>query len=76
MNGTPLHHNILIVMHDSYADNNVISIQREGNCSFRAVSYCIQNTEDRHYEMRLNTVNKIMHGSNYKERFHRGSIND
>ena len=55
-----LYYNILIVMHDSYAGSNVISMQRGGNCLFRAVSYCMYDPEDMHSEIRSSTVTKIV----------------
>ena len=41
-------------------------IQRDGNCLFRAVLYYMKyNTEYRHSEIRLNTVNKIINEWKY-----------
>ena len=43
----------------SRSSSNVVPTQRDGNCLFRAVSYFDYNTEGRHSETRLSTVNKI-----------------
>ena len=48
-----LYYNALIVMYVSCTGSNVIPIQRDENCVFRAVLYCINNTEDRHSGIRL-----------------------
>ena len=37
---------------------NVIPIQTDEDYLYLAVSYCMYTTEDRHSELRLNTVNK------------------
>ena len=47
-------------MYGSSARSNVITIQRDGNCLDRAVSYCKGNTEGKHSEIRLSTVNTII----------------
>ena len=44
--------------------NNVIPLKRAGNCLFRAVSYCMYNTEDRYSEINLKTVNEIINDWN------------
>ena len=46
-------------MYGSCPYNNVIPIQKDRNCLFRAVSYCMYNTEDRHSEITPSTDNKI-----------------
>ena len=35
-------------------------VQKNGNCSFRLVSDCMYDTENRHSEIRLSTANKII----------------
>ena len=52
-------------MYGSCIGSNVISIQRDGNCLFRAVSYCMYNTEDTHSEITLSNINKIMNDWEY-----------
>ena len=45
--------------------SNVILIQRGENCLFRSASYCICNTKDRHSEIRLRIINKIIYQWEY-----------
>ena len=40
--------------------SNVIPTRRNGNCLLCTVLYCMYNTEDRHSEIRLSTVNNII----------------
>ena len=47
-------------MYDLCADSYVKPIQKDGNCLFYAVSYCMDSTEDRHSVIRLKTVNEII----------------
>ena len=47
-----LHYNILIAMCGSCAFSNAIPTQRHRNRLFRAVSYCMYNTEERYSEIR------------------------
>ena len=47
-------------MHDSCTGSNVIPKQRDENCLFCVVSYCMYKTKDRHIEVRLSTANKII----------------
>ena len=62
-------------MNDSFTGNNVISIQRDGNCVFCDVFNFIYNTKDRHSEIRLRFYSsspKKRHGylnkiQNYKQ---------
>jgi len=37
----------------------VISISVDGNCSFRAISYCLYGTQNEHYAVRSTTVAHI-----------------
>ena len=52
-------------MYGSCAGSNVILIQRGEYCIFRAFSYCMYNTKDRHYEIRLSSVNIIINEWEY-----------
>ena len=54
-----LHYNALIILYDLCSSRNVMPIQKDRNCLFRAVSYCMYNTEDRHSEITPSTDNKI-----------------
>ena len=45
------------------------------NCLFHAVLYCMCNTEDRHSEIRLTTMTKIINELVYYKDFYRGSSN-
>ena len=48
--------------------SNAIPMQRFGTCLFRADSCCMYSTEDRHYEIRISTDNKIINEwEDYKE---------
>ena len=47
-------------MYASCAGSNVTPRQRDGKYLFRAVSYCMHNTKERHAKIRLNTINKII----------------
>lgn len=38
----------------------VISIYGDGNCLFRSISYCVYNNQERHREIRLNVVNRVV----------------
>ena len=40
--------------------SNVIPIQRNGHCLVRAIPNCMHNTENRHSEIRIRLVNKII----------------
>ena len=54
-----LYSRILILTYESFAYSNIISVETDKNCLFRAVSYCMYNIEDGHSEVRINTLNKI-----------------
>ena len=56
-------------VYGSCASCNVIPIQRDGNCLFRVISYCMYNTEDSYYEARKSTVNKIINEWKYYKDF-------
>lgn len=46
----------------------VIPIRGDGNCLFRSVSYSIYGTQDRHREIRLSVVERIVeHWHRYKD---------
>ena len=38
---------------------NVIKIDGDGNCLFKAVSFCVFNTQCRHYELSQIVVNSV-----------------
>lgn len=38
----------------------VIPIRGDGNCMFRSVSYCIYGTQERHREIRLRVVDRVV----------------
>lgn len=40
--------------------NRVIPIRGDGNCLFRSVSYCIYGTQERHREIRLRVVDRVV----------------
>ena len=63
------YYSTLNVMHGSCANTNVIPIQSVENCSFRSVSYFMYNTEDRHSDLRFNTLNKIFNERKYYKDF-------
>ncbi|CAH2035570.1 unnamed protein product, partial [Iphiclides podalirius] len=45
-----------------------VSIYGDGNCLFRSISYCLYKTQERHREIRLNVVNRIVYEwSRYKD---------
>ena len=46
-------------MYSTCAGSNVILIQRDGYCLFCVASCCMCNTDDKHYEITLNTVNNV-----------------
>ena len=63
-----LFYNILIAMYGSCIGTNVKIKQRNGNWLFRAVSCCVCNTEDSHFEIRLSIVNKVINDwEHYKD---------
>ena len=45
--GTFIYYNILFIIYGSCSGSNVIPIQSDENCLFRAGSYCMYNTEDK-----------------------------
>ena len=55
-----IYDNIVIVMHSSCAGSSVIPIQYDGNCVFCIASYCKDNTEDSHSEIKLSIVYTII----------------
>ena len=52
--------------------SNITSIRRDGNCLFRDISYCMYNTKDRHSEIKLSTVNKVINEWKYHKGFYWG----
>ena len=57
-----LYYDVLIVIYGLCTGCNVMPTQREANCLVRVISYSMDCTEDRHFETRLSTINK-MNGS-------------
>ena len=51
------------------AKSYVIPTQRDGNCLFRVFSCCVYNTEDRHSQIKLCTINKINNQWEYYKDF-------
>lgn len=43
-----------------YNRENIVSIRGDGNCMFRSVSYCIYGTQERHREIRLQAVSRVL----------------
>ena len=53
-------------MYSSRAGSNVMHVQRYGDCLFRDTSCSLYNNEDRHSEIRLSPVSKIINdGKHY-----------
>ena len=67
-----LYYNILIIIQGPCAGifySHVIPIQKDGNCQFCAVSYCMYNIKDWRSEIKLNTANKIVNEWEYFKDF-------
>lgn len=48
---------------------NIIKIEQDGNCLFRAISYIIYKTQDRHREIRLQAVSRIVNEWEFYKHF-------
>ncbi|CAH2210063.1 jg16785 [Pararge aegeria aegeria] len=47
---------------------HLISIRGDGNCLFRSVSYCLFGTQERHREIRLRVVDRVVNNwQRYKD---------
>ncbi|VVC86332.1 unnamed protein product [Leptidea sinapis] len=43
-----------------FMDRRIIPIRGDGNCLFRSLSFCIFGTQERHREIRLDAVNRVV----------------
>lgn len=49
--------------------SRMVSISGDGNCLFRSISYCLYRSQERHREIRLNVVNRIVYEWNRYKHF-------
>ena len=48
---------------------NVIKIDADGNCLFKAISFCVYNTQSKHLELRQRVVNHVSQNWDFHKDF-------